>query len=207
MSIMYPLPAPSSHRPEKGRFYQWLYDRGIRPNHISLARLGLVPIVILLIGLSGSIWITTLAVVVFLVAALTDRWDGELARRSGQISESGKFLDTLIDKSLIIGTLTAIAYFHYPGDFRWWLAASLVAVPEIVSMLLRSWIKWRRPAVDLAAQWWGKVKMVAQIVLVASLIVINAGDIGVFILWVTVAATVIADIATIGRLLQEYRRS
>ena len=206
MSMMYPLPAPA-RRPEEGRIYQWFYDHGIRPNHISLVRLGFVPIVILLIGLSTSVWIAILAAVVFLIAALTDRWDGELARRSGQISESGKFLDTLIDKSLIIGTLAAIAYSHYPGDFRWWLAVGLVAVPEIISVLLRSWIKWHRPTVDLAAQWWGKVKMVAQIVLVASLIVINPSDIGVFILWTTVVTTVVADIATISRLIQEYRKS
>ena len=206
MSMMYPLPAPA-RRPEEGWLYQWFYDHGIRPNHISLVRLGFVPIVILLIGLSTSVWIAILAAVVFLIAALTDRWDGELARRSGQISESGKFLDTLIDKSLIIGTLAAIAYFHYPGDFRWWLAVGLVAVPEIISVLLRSWIKWHRPTVDLAAQWWGKVKMVAQIVLVASLIVINPSDIGVFILWTTVVTTVVADIATISRLIQEYRKS
>lgn len=206
MSMMYPLPAPA-RRPEEGRIYQWFYDHGIRPNHISLVRLGFVPIVILLIGLSTSVWIAILAAVVFLIAALTDRWDGELARRSGQISESGKFLDTLIDKSLIIGTLAAIAYVHYPGDFRWWLAVGLVAVPEIISVLLRSWIKWHRPTVDLAAQWWGKVKMVAQIVLVASLIVINPSDIGVFILWTTVVTTVVADIATISRLIQEYRKS
>lgn len=209
-------PAPKAragHEPE-GRLYRWLYRHSVTPNKISLARLVLIPIIAFLISLPklinmdawSIIWLAITTMALFLIAALTDHYDGELARRSGQITALGKFLDPLIDKGLIIVTLLALAWSYHADDYWWWIAIGLIAGFEITSTLLRSWIKWRRPNVDLSAQWWGKVKLVIQVTLVAILILVNFGATSTAILWIA-TVTVVSDLATISRLWREYKQT
>lgn len=215
MSMIDPTPkARAGHEPE-GWPYRWLYRHGITPNKISLARLALIPIIVFLISLPklidmnvwSVIWLGIATTILFLTAAATDHYDGELARRSGQITALGKFLDPLIDKGLIIVTLLALTWSYHADDYRWWIAAGLIAGFEITSTLLRSWIKWRRPNVDLSAQWWGKIKLVVQVTLVAILILVNFGDTSTVILWIVAAVTVASDLATISRLWREYKQT
>lgn len=76
------------------------------PNYISLGRIVIVPLLVVVLltpvaehwfGISGY----ALAVVVFLIASLSDILDGHLARRRNQVSTLGKFLDPIADKLLI----------------------------------------------------------------------------------------------------------
>lgn len=81
------------------------------PNLLTLSR---IPLMLLVIGLiypdpnQSWPWIRTVALVVFLFAALTDWLDGWLARKFGQVSEFGKFMDALSDKILTLGMLTSL---------------------------------------------------------------------------------------------------
>ncbi|HEX21143.1 MAG TPA: CDP-alcohol phosphatidyltransferase family protein [Actinobacteria bacterium] len=72
-------------------------------NAITLFRLSLLPLVFYLI-ITGS----GLAVVVFGLAALTDLFDGFVARSTGTVTEFGKFLDPLTDRLLIVSSVTAL---------------------------------------------------------------------------------------------------
>lgn len=73
------------------------------PNVITVARIVAAPVVFALI-LSGGFGRLVLAFVVFIVAALSDLWDGYLARSRGQITDFGKLVDPLADKLLVLAT-------------------------------------------------------------------------------------------------------
>ena len=81
------------------------------PNLLTLSR---IPLMLAVIGLlypwSDLIWpwIRTGALLLFLFAALTDWLDGWLARKFGQVSEFGKFMDALSDKVLTLGMFVSL---------------------------------------------------------------------------------------------------
>jgi cardiolipin synthase len=79
------------------------------PNAISMIRIILIPIFLYLIFLprvEERIW----ALVIFIIASLTDFLDGWSARKLGQVTALGKFLDPLADKFLVISALIAFLF-------------------------------------------------------------------------------------------------
>ncbi len=83
--------------------------------------LAVIPIVIA-IALGNE----PLALLLFVLAALTDAIDGPLARRAGPLGARGAFIDPLADKILVVGTLAGLAF---AGDIAGWIVA-LVAARE-----------------------------------------------------------------------------
>lgn len=79
------------------------------PNTISMLRVALTPLVIFLI-MQRSVVAFWWALVLFTLAALTDFWDGLLARRFGASSAFGAFIDPLADKVLVLSVLAAFTY-------------------------------------------------------------------------------------------------
>lgn len=75
-------------------------------NRVTLARIALIPLVIvfLFLGLNG------LAVIFFILLSLSDYLDGHIARRYNQISDAGKILDPLADKILVLSVLITLAW-------------------------------------------------------------------------------------------------
>lgn len=87
------------------------------PNSITVGRIALMPAVAVLPFVDG--WVPRLlAWILFLVAAITDYVDGNLARSRGQITDLGKLLDPLADKLLLFGTLVPMYLLQGPevGD-------------------------------------------------------------------------------------------
>lgn len=80
-----------------------LLDRSALPNLITVGRMLLTPVIFFLI-LVPSPGARGLAFVLFLAAALSDLWDGYLARKYGWISDFGKLMDPLADKLLLVVT-------------------------------------------------------------------------------------------------------
>jgi len=74
------------------------------PNMLTLARVGMIPVVLLLLYYESP-WHSFLAAVVFGLAAATDALDGYLARKWKQDSTFGKFLDPLADKLIVMASL------------------------------------------------------------------------------------------------------
>ena len=102
---------------------------------ITLIRVAFIPAYLVLMYLSGGqtgLWML-LALLVFIIASVTDFVDGQIARRCNQVSDFGKFLDPLADKLL---TLAAMCMFCQWGTFPAW-ALMLVLTREFAVSGLR----------------------------------------------------------------------
>lgn len=82
------------------------------PNQLTLARIVLA---FIFVGffLVNSPWAKSAALIIFLAAALTDLYDGYLARKTGVVTGFGKFMDPLADKVLVTSALIAFVALNY----------------------------------------------------------------------------------------------
>jgi CDP-diacylglycerol--glycerol-3-phosphate 3-phosphatidyltransferase len=87
------------------------------PNILTLSR---VPLMFIVVGLmyANFHWSDTAAFWLFIVAALTDWLDGKIAREMGIVSSFGRFMDSVIDKVLVIGVMIALVNADYFGGFN-----------------------------------------------------------------------------------------
>jgi CDP-diacylglycerol--glycerol-3-phosphate 3-phosphatidyltransferase len=129
------------------------------PNTITVARIGLVPVFLLLAYAEGRDAAIG-AFVVFLVASLSDSLDGYLARKNNTISRVGQFLDPLADKLLVGAALVVLVDTR---TFPLW-AALVIAFREIAIQILRTSIV--SGGGDLPASKVAKAKTVVQITMV-----------------------------------------
>lgn len=100
-----------------------LLERRAIPNVITLARVLVAPAIFVL-ALSDTFTPRLLAFALFTLAALSDLWDGHLARKYGWISDFGKLMDPLADKLLLVATFVPFFILsHRPGplnDLPYW---------------------------------------------------------------------------------------
>lgn len=134
------------------------------PNALTVLRLVLVPVFIVL-GLQQSWSALWAAFVVFAVAAITDRFDGELARSWGQITDFGRIADPIADKAL---TLCGFGLLSYQGYLPWWLTI-LIAVRELGITAMRAF--FLRRGVVVSANQAGKLKTFMQMVALGTLLI------------------------------------
>ncbi|MCL6537583.1 MAG: CDP-diacylglycerol--glycerol-3-phosphate 3-phosphatidyltransferase [Acidothermus sp.] len=125
------------------------------------------------------------ATAVFVLASLTDRVDGELARRRSLVTTFGKIADPLADKALVGAALIALSAV---GDLPWWVTAVILA-REFGVTALRFWViragigEASRGGV-LAASQAGKIKTVTQAVAIGLYLLPVAGVWGTARAWV-----------------------
>lgn len=138
------------------------------PNVITVVRVLLAPVVFIL-ALSDGALPRLAAFVLFLMAALSDLWDGYLARKHGWISDFGKLMDPLADKLLVLATFIPFYIIsHRPGpvaDLPYWgeLPAWVLGVilgRELLVTVVRQVLAGRGRV--LAAGPSGKYKAVSQ---------------------------------------------
>jgi CDP-diacylglycerol---glycerol-3-phosphate 3-phosphatidyltransferase len=156
------------------------------PNGLTLLRLALVPVFVVLL-VADSTQSRVAAFVVFGLASITDLLDGELARRSGMITDFGKIADPIADKAL---TGSALITLSALGLLSWWFTG-VIMVREVGVTVLRFWVI--RHGV-IAASRGGKIKTVLQIVAIGLYILpvaIAPAETGTIRLVVMVAAVVI----------------
>ena len=89
------------------------------PNVITLARIAVCPVVFFM-ALSPTMTVRFGAFVLFVVAGLSDIWDGYLARRYDQITDTGKLLDPIADKLLLFVTFTAFFVISHQHPHGHW---------------------------------------------------------------------------------------
>lgn len=99
------IPSPSPPPAAASGGYRWL--RWTTPNQLTLARILAVPVLVALIYWHGPVT-NVVAVVLFVLACLTDYWDGNLARVRQEVTEMGKLLDPIADKILIAASLVML---------------------------------------------------------------------------------------------------
>ncbi len=107
------------------------------PNLLTALRVAAIPLMVICYYLPQPIS-TVGAAVVFIVASVTDWFDGWLARRLGQTSQFGAFLDPVADKLLV--SVALILLLHRMDNVFITLAAMVVIGREIVISALREWM-------------------------------------------------------------------
>lgn len=135
------------------------------PNKLTIFRIFLVPLMVIIpffniqgewLNIPIEYWIVN---IIFIVASLTDRLDGQIARKNNQVTTFGKFTDPLADKILVIAALVMLVeYTRLPA----WIPIIVLAREFIVS-------GYRLVAVEkggnvIAASIWGKLKTVTQMI-------------------------------------------
>ena len=157
-------------------------------NMLTVLRIALVPFFAwaLLADGGDSTSGRLIATGIFVVAALTDRVDGWLARRSGQVTDIGKLLDPIADK-LLIGT--ALVLLSWLGDLAWWVTI-VILVREIGITVMRFFLL---RYVVLPASRGGKLKTVLQSVAIGLYLL----PLDVLPQWVTVAAVILMGAALV----------
>ena len=132
-------------------------------NKLTIFRIILVPIILIIpfLGIQGTLWGVPLTYIIidaiFILASLTDKLDGYIARSKNQITTFGKFLDPIADKILVI---VAMLILVEDGRLPAWIPAIVVIREFIVS-------GYRLVAVEkngkvIAASIWGKLKTATQ---------------------------------------------
>jgi CDP-diacylglycerol--glycerol-3-phosphate 3-phosphatidyltransferase len=140
------------------------------PNALTLGRIFLVPllVVVLLTGFDGRSWFglsnEIIGATIFAVASFTDWLDGFLARRRGQVTGLGQWMDPLADKLLVTAALIALVQKDLAPA---WMVAVILG-REFAVTVLRSIVHARGQA--LPASPVGKIKMAAQVVAILLLI-------------------------------------
>ncbi len=139
------------------------------PNILTSLRIILIPVLVVVFYWPTE-WRYGAAATIFMIASLTDWLDGYLARRLGQMTPFGAFLDPVADKLIVAVALVLLVGLH---------ASPLLAVPalvivgrEIVVSALREWMARYSARRGVAVSWLAKVKttfqMIAIVVLLAS---------------------------------------
>jgi CDP-diacylglycerol--glycerol-3-phosphate 3-phosphatidyltransferase len=142
-------------------------------NKLTLFRLALVP-GFMVFMLFDHFWTRVASLVIFIVASITDWYDGKIARRTGTVTVIGTFLDPLVDKMLIAAAL--VGFVELPElHIRAWMVVLIIS-REFLITGLRSLAASR--GIVLAADDVGKYKMASQvagIILILIILVLNAG--------------------------------
>lgn len=124
-------------------------------------RIFLIPVLVGLFFLPGQ-WPRSLAALVFLLAAMTDWLDGYLARRLGQSSAFGAFLDPVADKLMVATALILLVQENPDGLFA--VMAAVIVGREITISALREWMALLGERTRVRVVAIGKVKTVLQMV-------------------------------------------
>lgn len=130
------------------------------PNKLTMLRVILIPVFLLVLFLAPSPMNRYIAVVIFIVASLTDFLDGYLARKWNLVSNFGKFMDPLADKLLVMAALVSMVQL---GDLPSW-AVILILAREFAITGFRTLAM--EANIVMAASWWGKVKTTVQMIMI-----------------------------------------
>ena len=174
-------------------------------NALTILRLVLVPVFLVALFHDDGhddVW-RVLAWLAFAVASVTDRIDGEIARKRGLVTDFGKIADPIADKALIGAALIGLSLLD---DLPWWVTV-VVLVREIGVTLLRFFVI--RHGV-MAASRGGKVKTLLQAVGIGLLVLPLGGvlhSVALLIMYVAVVVTVVTGVDYVARAVRLRRTS
>lgn len=179
------------------------------PNKLTIFRIVLVPIMVIVpfFGIEGEIFGVPIASLIidfiFIVASLTDKLDGYIARSRNQVTAFGKFLDPLADKILVLAAMLMLVEMN---KLPAWIPIIVLAREFLVS-------GYRLIAVEkggevIAASVWGKLKTVTQMIaIILAFVDLNAfgvcftGDLQGFNLILNILVTVMMIVQTIATIV------
>lgn len=158
------------------------------PNKLTMFRVILIPffVVFMLVDITTvNKWI---ALVIFIVASLTDLLDGRIARKYNLVTNFGKFMDPLADKLLVCSALICLVELE---KLPAWMVIVIIAREFIISgfRLIAS-----DNGVVIAASYWGKFKTTFQMVMIC-LLIADIAAISVItnvIVWIALVLTIVS---------------
>lgn len=109
-------------------------------------------------------WYRIFAAIVFVIASITDYFDGKIAREQNLVTNFGKLMDPLADKMLVI---TALMCLSYNGEVNF-ICVLIVVLRELIISSIRL-IALERGIV-IAASYWGKLKTATQMIAIVLLL-------------------------------------
>lgn len=172
------------------------------PNKLTLLRILLVPFFVAFLLIEQIPLSCLWALVMFIIASITDFFDGYIARKYNMITDFGKFADPLADKILVISAFCCFIQMGIIG-----------AVPVIIVLFREFAVTSVRlvaaaKGTVVAANMWGKTKTVSQMIAIIVTITLKAflqltgnsdlssvfGIITTVVIWISVALTIISGV-------------
>ena len=181
-------------------------------NKLTIFRMILVPIMVIIpfLGINSEILGIPLTYIIidmiFIIASITDKLDGYIARSRNQVTTFGKFLDPIADKILVLAAMIMLVEF---GKLPAWIPVIVLAREFIVS-------GYRLVAIEkggkvIAASKWGKLKTVTQMIaIILAFLDVNAfgacfkGNLTGFALILNAIVTIMMIIQTIATIFSGY---
>jgi CDP-diacylglycerol--glycerol-3-phosphate 3-phosphatidyltransferase len=159
-------------------------------NLLTMSRLALIPVfLIALFWHDGHDWWGRwAATAVFVLASITDRVDGDLARRRGLVTDFGKIADPIADKALTGSALVGLSLL---GDLAWWVTLVIIG-RELLVTGLRFWVI--RHGV-IAASRGGKLKTLLQAIAIGLYLVPLGGPMEL-LRWTVLCTALLATVLT-----------
>jgi CDP-diacylglycerol--glycerol-3-phosphate 3-phosphatidyltransferase len=150
------------------------------PNALTVGRIVVAPLALWLLAL-GSFSAQLAGTTLFIIAAITDYWDGRLARTYGVGSRLGQFLDPLADKILVLGAFFLVPFLSPIGEGlarpagAWlpWAAIAAIALRDVAVTLLR--VQYERQGRSLATSSAAKWKTAWQLTFLITAFVFLTG--------------------------------
>ena len=167
-------------------------------NKLTTFRVLCIPIFVVFMLIESIPYNYYLAAIVFIIASITDLFDGKIARKYHLVTNFGKFMDPLADKMLVSAALICLTPKMIPS----WVVIIIISREFFIS-------GFRMLAADqgivLAAGWWGKFKTAFSMVMIIVLIVNTPLNnsvlyiIGQVLIWISLALTIISMIEYVSK--------
>lgn len=167
-------------------------------NKLTTFRVLCIPIFVVFMLIESIPYNYYLAAIVFIIASITDLFDGKIARKYHLVTDFGKFMDPLADKMLVSAAIICLTPKMIPS----WVVIIIISRELFIS-------GFRMLAADqgivLAAGWWGKFKTAFSMVMIIVLIVNTPLNnsvlyiIGQVLIWISLALTIISMIEYVSK--------
>ena len=167
------------------------------PNKLTLGRIFAIPVFIIALMMGYRV----AAVVIFILAALTDMLDGKIARKYNLVTNFGKLMDPLADKLL---TMAAFVCLVELGQIPAWMVIVILGRELIITGMRQV---AAAEGIVIAAGWSGKIKTVLQMVAIPLLLVqnwpcsvyFNNFPLDQIVLWAAVVMTIVSGVEYIAK--------
>ena len=139
------------------------------PTALTLLRIALVPVLVLFFYWPVP-WSNLACAFIFVLAAITDIADGYIARRTGQMSRFGEFLDPVADKIMVATALVLLVQRQETYEAVFAIAAAIIVGREITISALREWMSEVGERALVSVSWVGKTKTGFQMTAISFLL-------------------------------------
>lgn len=169
------------------------------PNKLTLLRVILIPFFVVCMLAVDAGWGKWAALAIFIVASLTDTLDGYLARRDNLVTNFGKFMDPLADKLLVCSAMICLVDMERIPS---WIVIIIIGREFVISgfRLIAS-----DNGVVIAANYWGKLKTVCQMVMII-VVIANLGGFFAVVEQILIYLSLILTVISLATYLWDNRK-